>query len=324
MLKLVSIGAAGTAVLGTALGVLASRAPSEFERRIEASQAIAEAKPLLQRLSLDVPNVTREPAAGAAMTPAVALGAAPPPFLAARTADDAGRALECLTAAVYHEARSEGVDGQRAVAQVVLNRVRDRAFPSSVCGVVYQGSNRSTGCQFTFTCDGSLLRSRNPGAWERARAVAAAALDGAVYAPVGSATHYHANYVSPWWAPSLARIGAVGSHIFYRWPGALGRALAFRQAYAGTEPGAVAPAVQFQPRPAIATATLTLSGGTGVRVHRIGADEPTGTAAGRMTTSSGVRVHRRSGTEELGTAGGSASTVYAVEGAVVGSETDTI
>jgi spore germination cell wall hydrolase CwlJ-like protein len=159
------------------------------------------------------------------------------PFVpAAQDAEDAGRALDCLTAAVYYEARSQSLDGQRAVAQVVLNRVRSPAFPGSVCGVVYQGSHLSTGCQFSFTCDGSLLARREPSAWERAAAVARDALGGSVYAPVGTATFYHANYVSPWWAPSLTQVTTIGAHIFYRWPGTLGLASAFTRAYAGLEP----------------------------------------------------------------------------------------
>jgi hypothetical protein len=146
------------------------------------------------------------------------------------------RALECLTSAVYYEAGQESTDGQRAVAQVVLNRVRHPAFPSSVCGVVYQGSTRATGCQFTFTCDGSLARQPMAGAWSRARQVAQAALAGAVYAPAGYATHYHAYYVVPYWASSLAKNAVVGAHIFYRWAGGWGRPPAFGKPYARMEP----------------------------------------------------------------------------------------
>jgi hypothetical protein len=155
-----------------------------------------------------------------------------------RSADEAtrARALECLTSAVYYEAGSQSDDGQRAVAQVVLNRVRHPAFPASVCGVVYQGSTRATGCQFTFTCDGSLARGASIAGWARARKVAAAALTGAVYAPVGYATHYHANYVVPYWASSLAKNAVVGAHIFYRWAGGWGRPRAFAEQYAGREP----------------------------------------------------------------------------------------
>ena len=146
------------------------------------------------------------------------------------------QALECLTSAIYYEAGQESTAGQQAVAQVVLNRVRHPAFPASVCGVVYQGSTRATGCQFTFTCDGSLARRPMAEAWNRARKVAEAALAGAVYAPVGYATHYHANYVVPYWASSLVKNGVVGAHLFYRWAGGWGRPGAFNHAYAGAEP----------------------------------------------------------------------------------------
>ncbi|HEY0086747.1 MAG TPA: cell wall hydrolase, partial [Allosphingosinicella sp.] len=101
------------------------------------------------------------------------------------------RAIECLTAAVYYEAATEPLEGQRAVAQVVLNRARHPAYPKSVCGVVFQGHERATGCQFTFTCDGAIRRTPIASIWARARHVAEQALAGKVYAPVGWATHYH-------------------------------------------------------------------------------------------------------------------------------------
>ncbi|WP_237220040.1 cell wall hydrolase [Sphingomonas arenae] len=145
------------------------------------------------------------------------------------------RALECLTEAIYYEAATEPTDGQRAVAQVVLNRVRHPAYPASVCGVVYQGHERPTGCQFTFTCDGSLNRAPMQSYWNRAREVAKAALDGSVYAPVGNATHYHTNYVVPYWASSLVKAAVVGTHIFYRWSGGWGQPAAFGQRYATSE-----------------------------------------------------------------------------------------
>jgi hypothetical protein len=151
---------------------------------------------------------------------------------------DAARtqALQCLSSAVYYEAGRESIDGQRAVAQVVLNRVRHSAFPGSVCGVVYEGSTRPTGCQFTFTCDGSLYRQPDASHWKQAFQVAQAALSGAVYAPVGNATHYHADYVVPYWASSLAKNAVVGAHIFYRWAGGWGQPAAFRKTYVGREP----------------------------------------------------------------------------------------
>jgi spore germination cell wall hydrolase CwlJ-like protein len=148
------------------------------------------------------------------------------------------QALECLASAVYYEAGSEDDDGERAVAQVVLNRVRHPAFPASVCGVVYQGSTRPTGCQFTFTCDGSLRRQPDTDGWKRAYRIAEAALSGSVYKPVGYATHYHANYVVPYWASSLAKNAVVGAHIFYRWAGSWGQPAAFAKGYAGSEPDA--------------------------------------------------------------------------------------
>ena len=146
-----------------------------------------------------------------------------------------GNALTCLTQAVYYEAGFEPAQGKRAVAQVILNRMRHPAYPKSVCGVVYQGSERRTGCQFSFTCDGSLLRSPGAGAWRDAAAVAKAALAGHVEPGVGTATHYHADYVLPKWAFNLAKIDKIGAHIFYRFPGGWGRAGAFSGGYSGVE-----------------------------------------------------------------------------------------
>lgn len=162
--------------------------------------------------------------------------AAAPALFRSATATDSLRASVCLATAIYYEAASESDDGQRAVAQVVLNRVRHPAFPNSVCGVVYQGSERATGCQFSFTCDGALSRAPSRAGWARASRIAHEALAGAVYAPVGLATHYHTLAVSPFWAPSLTKAAIVGAHIFYRWPGGAGTPGAFRQAYALREP----------------------------------------------------------------------------------------
>ena len=155
---------------------------------------------------------------------------------------DAARrqALTCLSSAVYYEAGNQDVDGERAVAQVVLNRVRHPAFPASICGVVYEGSTRPTGCQFTFTCDGSLYRQPDSEGWKRAYQVAEAALSGYVYAPVGWATHYHADYVVPTWASTMAKNAVVGAHLFYRWAGGWGQPAVFTKAYAAREPDALA------------------------------------------------------------------------------------
>ena len=167
-------------------------------------------------------------------------GAARPFALGSASPGARVEALNCLTSAVYYEAGQESDEGQRAVAQVVLNRVRHPAFPNSVCGVVYQGSMRPTGCQFTFTCDGSLARTPMSDAWDRARGNASAILNGAVYAPVGNATHYHANYVVPYWASSLVKTQVVGAHLFYRWSGGWGQPAAFVQRYGGHEASAAA------------------------------------------------------------------------------------
>jgi hypothetical protein len=162
-------------------------------------------------------------------------------FILNAAADDRDRALECLTQAVYYEAASEGADGGRAVAQVVLNRMRHPGYPASVCGVVYQGSERTTGCQFTFTCDGSLMRRPIESLWARSRKIAEEALKGKVFAKVGHATHYHADYVLPYWADSLDKTVQIGRHIFYRLRSSYGDSRAFSQRYAGTEPALRAP-----------------------------------------------------------------------------------
>lgn len=145
------------------------------------------------------------------------------------------RATDCLAAAVLYEA-GDDADGQRAVAQVVLNRVRHPAFPKTVCGVVFQGSERATGCQFTFTCDGALARRYSDAAWQRARGIATDALTGAVYRPVGLATHYHTNWVRPYWSPSMDKLAQVGTHLFFRWQGYWGTPGAYRGNGTGLEP----------------------------------------------------------------------------------------
>ncbi|MEQ7153955.1 cell wall hydrolase [Brevundimonas aurifodinae] len=165
------------------------------------------------------------------------------PILAARpfimppeSLADYGRALDCLTSAVYYEAASETALGQAAVAQVVLNRMRHPAFPKTVCGVVFQGQERTTGCQFSFTCDGALGRRPSDAGWARARAVASAALNGHVTPEVGMATHYHTDWVAPFWAARLVKMRQIDTHIFYRWTGGWGLPAAFTGAHAGAEP----------------------------------------------------------------------------------------
>ena len=157
------------------------------------------------------------------------------PLILDAGADDFGRAVDCLAAATWYEAGDDPV-GQRAVAQVVLNRMRHPAFPKSVCGVVFQGQERRTGCQFTFTCDGALRRTPSPAAWGRAQTIARQALTGSVYAKVGHSTHYHTDWVVPYWSSSLDKVAEVNTHLFFRWTGWWGTPPAFRRGYAGAEP----------------------------------------------------------------------------------------
>jgi spore germination cell wall hydrolase CwlJ-like protein len=135
---------------------------------------------------------------------------------------------DCLSRAIYYEARSESALGQLAVAEVVLNRVSHQLYPNNICGVVYEGTDRATGlswrgsresCQFSFTCDGSEARRPPEGqSWAQARRIAAHAMMGLSTSVTGDATHYHASYVSPHWAPGLVHTETIGAHIFYRFP----------------------------------------------------------------------------------------------------------
>ena len=177
------------------------------------------------------------------------------PFALAGNPVDNARALQCLTQAIYYEAASEPDDGQRAVAQVVLNRVRHPAFPATVCGVVFQGSEKR-GCQFSFACDGAMARIPSRTAWDRAARVAGAALAGSVFAPVGMATHYHTYAVTPSWNRGLVMTGMFGAHLFHRWKGWWGMAAAFRQPYRGGEPFPAAH-MAAAPAPAAVAASVT-------------------------------------------------------------------
>ena len=177
------------------------------------------------------------PLSGAALAAAMRAdaGAAAPFAMAAANGLDRSRALACLTAAIYYEAESESDAGQSAVAQVILNRARHPAFPATVCGVVYQGSDQA-GCQFSFACDGAMARVPVRAAWARAARHAAMALAGYVYAPVGLATHYHTYAVTPAWNRAMVMTDMVGAHLFHRWKGFWGTRAAFVQRYRGGEP----------------------------------------------------------------------------------------
>jgi spore germination cell wall hydrolase CwlJ-like protein len=183
----------------------------------------------------ELTNLTPDQArASNAAVPFAAKEVVPPPFIYLGSRADRAGAKTCLTAAILYEAGDDEI-GEQAVAQVVLNRLRHPAFPKTVCGVVFEGAERTTGCQFTFTCDGSLDRVPGPAAWARAEAVADQALSGFVFKAVGTATHYHTDWVVPYWRSSLTKVAAVHSHIFYRWQGAWGMASAFTGRYQPSE-----------------------------------------------------------------------------------------
>lgn len=143
-------------------------------------------------------------------------------------------ALSCMTEAIYYEAANESIAGKRAVAQVILNRVNHPAYPSSICGVIYQGWKDPV-CQFSYTCDGSRARAPLPHLWRQSQEVAKAALAGHVEKSVGTATNYHADYVLPYWAYRLEKVHVEGRHIFYRLPGRPGRASYFTADWIGRE-----------------------------------------------------------------------------------------
>lgn len=159
----------------------------------------------------------------------------PQPFRAIRAGTPSHQtALHCLTEAIYYEAANESLAGKRAVAQTILNRVAHFAYPASVCGVVYQGWSDPV-CQFSYTCDGSLARRPMARLWDESRRVAQAALSGHVETSVGTATHYHADYVLPYWAFRLEKVHVEGRHIFYRLAGRAGHAASLNARWAGNE-----------------------------------------------------------------------------------------
>jgi spore germination cell wall hydrolase CwlJ-like protein len=151
-----------------------------------------------------VPNLTNVPADR-------------PDYAALVDQDQSAREQHCLAEAIYFEARGESEKGRAAVAQVVLNRVSSGLYPSTICGVVFQNRWRYHACQFSFACEGQSLRITEPEAWQTAERIAAKVGSGETYlADVGAATHYHADYVQPYWARRLEKTDVIGHHIFYK------------------------------------------------------------------------------------------------------------
>ncbi|CAN1502010.1 Cell wall hydrolase, SleB [Rhabdaerophilaceae bacterium] len=171
---------------------------------------------VIQAASMRLPSMARLHATPQpADTPPVAI-ALRLPTIDLSDPETRAREQKCLAEAVYFESRSEPVSGQAAVAQVVLNRARSGLYPTTICGVVYQNRHRYKACQFTFACEGKALVVNDSASWATATRVASEVLDGQTYLPaVGGSTHYHADYVSPWWSRKLKRTDRIGRHIFY-------------------------------------------------------------------------------------------------------------
>ncbi|MGZ2412536.1 cell wall hydrolase [Sphingomonas sp. F9_3S_D5_B_2] len=225
---------AGAAVaLALTMGSVALARSGEPTAAASVTVALSELEPAEGAANLDRPETAEQAKVfnaalrfeSAPLKPAI-------PFVLAGDGEQQSRALLCLTQAVYYEAGYEPLQGRRAVAQVVLNRVRHPGFAKSICGVVFQGAATGT-CQFSFVCNGALDRRPEPRAWREAELIARQALSGYVEASVGEATHYHADYVAPAWAPALAKVAAIGQHIFYRLPGGWGEPAAFSARYMG-------------------------------------------------------------------------------------------
>ena len=211
-----------------------ARSPRRRSQQLRCTPRVRRPQPRLRRAAADGRSAARaRPGAEAQCRDPGRRGPNPAaaPFLFKGSAAARAQALNCLASAVYYEAGNQDVDGERAVAQVVLNRVRHPAFPASVCGVVYQGSTgRQAASSPSPATDRSTAQPDADG-WRRAMRGRRGSACGSVYAPVGWATHYHADYVVPYWASTMAKNAVVGAHLFYRWAGGWGQPAAFSQAY---------------------------------------------------------------------------------------------
>lgn len=246
-------GAAAAVVIaaGAGMGLIAHRGAEQRDAALWAERAaafrtyeLAESGPAarLELVSFSTTNGLKGRASGMlaadaldrqAMTVSAslrgALGVTPPSVVtpkvetgagATRAASARAREQRCLAEAIYYEARGETYQGQMAVAEVVTNRVTSRHWPNTYCGVVYEGSTRATGCQFSFTCDGSLNRRPKGPAWRQSNTIAAQVLLGLVRPITHRATHYHTTAIRPYWSGGLVKTGQIGSHVFYRLPSA--------------------------------------------------------------------------------------------------------
>lgn len=209
--------------------------PAAARFTAQTARILGSPSPAIEPLAFAPLPADRARMLNAAIPFASSVGAAALPFALRGDAASQSRAADCLAAAMIYEAGSDDL-GQRAVAQVVLNRVRHAAFPATVCGVVFQGSDRATGCQFTFTCDGALGRVIDRRRFALAQARAWQMLAGGVVRQVGLATHYHTDWVHPIWSAEMDKLSAIQTHLFFRWHGAWGSDRAFGKPYRGQEP----------------------------------------------------------------------------------------
>jgi len=219
-------------------GVRLTDAPPPPRRRAEARRPAPAARVASTPSRVETTSSFAPPPANPGSRPSTRRAGYTPPRLDLKTPPRVpDNDVECLTQAIYYEARNESEAGQAAVAEVVLNRSRHRAYPKRVCEVVYQRNSRT--CQFTFTCDGSIGRGAvNPVAWARAERIAREVYEGRSAQLPKNSVNYHANYVRPSWGQRLARVRQIGAHIFYGAP-----------LNGGTNPGAYEPPPPVQARP---------------------------------------------------------------------------
>ncbi|MEZ5952789.1 MAG: cell wall hydrolase [Hyphomonas sp.] len=191
----------------------------------------------------------------------------------------------CMAQAVYYESGNEPLAGQLAVAEVIANRMRDHRYPDTACDVVFQGATRTTGCQFTFTCDGALKTAPRGRNWDRAQKVAAHVLMNLAEDKTGGATHYHATYVDPIWSAGLIKTDKIGLHIFYRFP----RGSEWASVQRGYDRRASAPVVtaaaETQDLNALESAKLASFEAEPTEVAQIQTGMPVSTAPATVTTS---------------------------------------
>ncbi len=165
----------------------------------------------IEALTTETRRAPARPAAAATATSKLdfaALDAMPPA--------KGGAEFQCLAQAIYFESRGEPIAGQIAVAEVVLNRVDDRNFPKTVCGVTHQGAGSGRGCQFSYVCDGHPDVMKSAVARERSEKLASLMLAGRPRTVSDGATYFHVRSIRPDWSHRFVRTTTIGHHMFYR------------------------------------------------------------------------------------------------------------